>query len=219
MIRRATEGGGCSCVFCWARSTALVLGACAQQAPAPLTGEALVARGDYLVNGVVLCGDCHTPHRRRNVRRIETRRLQGAPNFRRARRRNLRDLSRRRLRAGRRTTREEQFIAFLQTGVRPDGSHPRPPMPPYRLNEEDARAVAAYIRSLPAAAQCSKRALHVQCARNCARAFQCDHNLCSELDATRAMGIPFACRKTSAPSAGSRSHCSCSTQHLGHGAR
>jgi mono/diheme cytochrome c family protein len=46
---------------------------------------------------------------------------------------------------------EEQFISFLQTGVRPDGSHPRPPMPPYRLNEEDARAVAAYIRSLPSA--------------------------------------------------------------------
>jgi mono/diheme cytochrome c family protein len=48
---------------------------------------------------------------------------------------------------------DEQFIAFLQTGVRPDGSHPRPPMPPYRLNEDDARAVNAYIRSLPATAQ------------------------------------------------------------------
>jgi hypothetical protein len=26
-------------------------------------------------------------------------------------------------------------------------------MPPYRLNEEDARAVSAYIRSLPVAAE------------------------------------------------------------------
>ena len=46
---------------------------------------------------------------------------------------------------------EEQFIAFLQTGVRPDGSQTRPPMPPYRLNEDDARAVAAYIATLPQA--------------------------------------------------------------------
>jgi len=122
------------------------LGACAQE-PAPLTGEALVARGDYLVNNVVLCGDCHTPMGPQGP--DETRKLQGGPNV---------------------TSplveipwatvvpsiagipehyTEEQFIAFLQTGVRPDGSHPRPPMPPYRLNEDDARAVAAYIRSLP----------------------------------------------------------------------
>jgi len=46
---------------------------------------------------------------------------------------------------------EEQFISFLQTGVRPDGSHPNPPMPQYRLNEEDARAVAAYISTVPRA--------------------------------------------------------------------
>jgi cytochrome c553 len=46
---------------------------------------------------------------------------------------------------------EEQFVSFLQTGVRPDGSHPLPPMPPYRLNDEDARAVAAYIATLPRA--------------------------------------------------------------------
>jgi hypothetical protein len=46
---------------------------------------------------------------------------------------------------------QEQFTSFLQTGVRPDGSHPRPPMPPYRLNEDDARAVTAYIATLPPA--------------------------------------------------------------------
>jgi len=125
---------------------ALMLGACAQQ-DAPLTGQALVARGDYLVNGVVLCGDCHTP-RDQTMALDETRKLQGgqippsgppdvfatfAPP----------------LAGGPANFSEEQFISFLQTGVRPDGSHPRPPMPPYRLNEEDARAVAAYIRSLP----------------------------------------------------------------------
>ncbi|MGD9981539.1 MAG: cytochrome c [Hyphomonadaceae bacterium] len=127
------------------------LGGCAPQAPAELTGEALVARGDYLVNGVVLCGDCHTP-RLENMAPDETRRLQGseippsgppevfatiAPP----------------IAGGPVNYTEDQFVAFLQTGVRPDGSQPRPPMPPYRLNEDDARAVNAYIRSLPAAAQ------------------------------------------------------------------
>jgi mono/diheme cytochrome c family protein len=123
------------------------LGACTQQPAAPLTGDALVQRGDYLVNNVVLCGDCHTPHGPQGPD-LEHR-LQGGPNV---------------------TTptipipwadvvpsiagipehyTEAQFITFLQTGVRPDGSHPRPPMPPYRLNEDDARAVSAYIATLP----------------------------------------------------------------------
>ena len=127
---------------------ALMVGACSQQ-DAALTGQALVERGDYLVNGVVLCGDCHTP-RDQNMAPIESRALQGAelppsgppevfatiapP-----------------IAGGPVNFTEEQFVSFLQTGVRPDGSHPRPPMPPYRLNEEDARAVAADIASLPAA--------------------------------------------------------------------
>jgi mono/diheme cytochrome c family protein len=113
-----------------ATAAALALGACSPQ-PAVLTGEALLQRGDYLVNGVVLCGDCHTPRAEGGE--------SGPP-----------DLSRR-LHGGPANYSEEQFIAMLQTGVRPDGSHPRPPMPPYRLNEEDARAVSTYIRSLPTA--------------------------------------------------------------------
>lgn len=121
------------------------LGACAQPAAAP-SQQALVERGDYLVNSVVLCGDCHTP-RLENMASDESRALHGfeiggpptmatyAPAI-----------------AGIPANyTDEQFIAFLQTGVRPDGSHPRPPMPPYRLNDDDARAVAAYIATLPPA--------------------------------------------------------------------
>lgn len=134
-----------------AAAAALLLSACAQEAATPeaLTGDALLARGEYLVEGVVLCGDCHTPRAEGSMEPDLTRRLQGATipmppplatvapplaglpaNY-----------------------TEEQFIAFLQTGVRPDGTHPMPPMPPYRLNEEDARAVSAYIASLPRAAE------------------------------------------------------------------
>lgn len=125
---------------------ALMLGACAQQ-DAPLTGEALVARGDYLVNGVVLCGDCHTP-RLENMESDQTRRLQGA-NIGESGPPDVFASYAPPLAGGPANYTDEQFVAFLQTGVRPDGSHPRPPMPPYRLNEEDAQAVAAYIRSLP----------------------------------------------------------------------
>ena len=48
---------------------------------------------------------------------------------------------------------EEQFAAFLQTGVRPNGQHALPPMPQFRMNEEDATAIAAYISTLPRAQQ------------------------------------------------------------------
>ncbi|MBX9747383.1 MAG: c-type cytochrome [Hyphomonadaceae bacterium] len=121
------------------------LAACAQQDPVQLSGAALVERGDYLVNGVVLCGDCHTP-RLPDMSPDTARHLQGAdigagpPGF--------AQIAPPLAGAPAGYT-EEQFIAFLQTGVRPDGSQPRPPMPPYRLNQEDARAVAAYIATLP----------------------------------------------------------------------
>lgn len=127
-------------------AAATMLAACSPQAPVE-TPEALLERGEYLVERVVLCGDCHTPLGADGTW-DESRKLQGAPlqvppplaNF-------APEI------AGRPANyTEEQFISFIQTGVRPDGTHPRPPMPPYRLNEEDARAVAAYITSLPKAA-------------------------------------------------------------------
>jgi hypothetical protein len=44
----------------------------------------------------------------------------------------------------------EQLVKLLATGIRPDGSMPRPPMPPYRFSHNGALAVMAYIRSLRA---------------------------------------------------------------------
>ncbi|NUM56462.1 MAG: c-type cytochrome [Candidatus Hydrogenedentes bacterium] len=43
----------------------------------------------------------------------------------------------------------EDVAHLLQTGIwRPTNSRPRPPMPPFRLSDEDAEAVVAYLRSL-----------------------------------------------------------------------
>ena len=124
-----------------------LMGACAPRQPAEMTQEQLVARGEYLVNNIGGCNDCHTPMTPQGP--DTSRALQGstlifaptvqipwapvAPA----------------IAGGPAGYTDEQFVVFLQTGVRPDGSHPLPPMPAFRFNEEDARAVAAYIATLP----------------------------------------------------------------------
>jgi cytochrome c553 len=127
----------------------MALVACAPQQPAELTQEELVARGEYLVNNIGGCNDCHTPMTPQGPDMAQS--LQGAT-------------------LGFAPTvpipwapvappiagipahyTQEQFAAFLQTGLRPDGSHPLPPMPAFRLNEADARAMTAYIATLPSA--------------------------------------------------------------------
>jgi len=136
--------------YVFAVFASLLLAACSQQQPAPLTGAALVERGAYLVNNIGGCNDCHTPMTPQGPDTSLA--LQGselpfaptvpipswasyAPPI-------------AGIPAG---YTEEQFAAFMQTGLRPDGSRPRPPMPYFRLNEDDARAMTAYIATLPAA--------------------------------------------------------------------
>jgi len=41
------------------------------------------------------------------------------------------------------------MVKFLTTGVDPDGMRANPPMPAYRLDARDARAVISYLKSLP----------------------------------------------------------------------
>ncbi len=143
-------------LICTAAVAAIVAG-CSQsadtaaQAAAEPTREARIEHGRYLVNQVGMCIDCHTP-------RLETgeldpeRWLQGAtldfaptvemPVW--------ADVSPALAGALAGYT-EDELVAFLVAGaVRADGTRPRPPMPPYKLNEDDARAVAAYLASLPA---------------------------------------------------------------------
>lgn len=123
----------------------VLLGACTQT-PAPLTGAALIERGKYLTEAIGGCNDCHTPMTPQGP--DMSRSLQGA------------DLMFRptiempwaphapALAGIPAHFTEAQFAEFLQTGVRPDGSRPLPPMPHYRFNAEDARAVAAFVASV-----------------------------------------------------------------------
>ncbi|HET7535037.1 MAG TPA: c-type cytochrome [Candidatus Didemnitutus sp.] len=114
---------------------------------ATTTESPVVQRGRYLVNNVGLCADCHSP-RNEKGEYIRAQWLMGAP-----------------LAfaptvpmpawspaappiAGLPSMSERDARHFLMTGQRPDGSTPRPPMPEFRFSEEDAAAVAAYLKSL-----------------------------------------------------------------------
>jgi hypothetical protein len=110
-------------------------------------GAQSITRGKYLVERTSLCNDCHTP-RDEKGQLIMAQSLQGAP-------------------IGSQPIHPmpwadtappiaglpahftpEQMVTFLQTGKRPDGSMPRPPMPPYRFSYEDALAVTAYLHAM-----------------------------------------------------------------------
>lgn len=109
--------------------------------------DALRARGAYIVNGVAGCNDCHSP-RTRQGQLVRGRELSGSPLL------FVNTVpmpwanAAPKIRGLPEGWTEGQLARFLQNGKRPNGSEARPPMPPYRMNAADARAVAAYIHSL-----------------------------------------------------------------------
>jgi mono/diheme cytochrome c family protein len=130
-------------------------GAAAQQpasppaagAPAAAAPAAGAARGEYLVHSVAMCVQCHSP-RNRQGELLQARLLEGgsvpvqspyagprwaftAPNLKRIPGYN-----------------EEELVRLLSVGVTRLGGTPRGPMPPFRMSEEDARAIWSYLRSL-----------------------------------------------------------------------
>ena len=114
------------------------------------SSTASVARGKYLVESVALCGDCHTP-RSPKGEPIQEQWLKGAPlgfqpivpmpvwadkapNI-----------------AGLPGWEKDTAIRFLMTGIASNNLPPRPPMPSYRFNVQDAQAIVAYLKSLATA--------------------------------------------------------------------
>jgi mono/diheme cytochrome c family protein len=109
--------------------------------------DQLTARGKYLVENVCKCADCHTPMTATGEPDL-TRWLMGstliftpkapiphwvdaAPAI-----------------AGLPGWQDQDAVALLMTGNRPDGTPLNPPMPQFRFAKDDARAVVAYLRSL-----------------------------------------------------------------------
>ena len=124
----------------------------AQKAAAPMTQAAKIERGEYLTT-IMACNDCHTPGT-----------FFGSPDFGRklagselgwvgpwgtSYARNLTPDPE----TGLGNWSEDDIVKTIRTGQRPDGSEVLPPMPwPMytNLTDEDAHAIAAYLKSLPA---------------------------------------------------------------------
>jgi RNA polymerase sigma factor (sigma-70 family) len=108
---------------------------------------ALVNRGAYLTNEVARCGDCHTPRDARGKLDM-SRHLQGAPIWFTPKVKPKGEWENRApditISGKAAKWSEEKMTKFLSTGEKSDA-----PMPAYRLSVEDARAVSAYLRSLP----------------------------------------------------------------------
>ena len=124
-----------------------VSSACVAQKAGGGKPEGLVTRGKYLVEGVAMCGTCHTP---RNSSRDpdQARALDGAalwllP----AQPTSDWPLKAPRI-AGSPAASDEELIRLLTTGIWKDGSRLRAPMPQFRMTREDAESVVAYLRSL-----------------------------------------------------------------------
>jgi len=109
----------------------------------------LVARGKYLVEGVALCGRCHTPVDDTGEP-DRARWLMGAPVELRSTV-PVRDwaIVAPRL-AGLPPGTDAEFMMLLMTGVSRTGRPPQPPMPRFQMTHADAEAVLAYLKSLKA---------------------------------------------------------------------
>ena len=117
------------------------------EASAPISDPAAVARGRYLTHDVAMCVQCHSP-------RDEKGEIQRGDEFRGApiplaspfhglpwaiRAPNLRGLE---------GFSDEMILRLLREGIAHTGAAPQSPMPPFRMTQEDAKAIVAYLRSL-----------------------------------------------------------------------
>ena len=106
-----------------------------------------VERGQYVVMQVAMCYQCHSPRTERGLI-IEERLLEGAPVPVERPYRDMEWASAAPHLAGMPGYDEDALVRLLTTGIGRNGVRPRLPMPPFRMSEEDARAVFAYLNSL-----------------------------------------------------------------------
>jgi|SRR5579862_1410526 len=114
--------------------------------PLPTT-QAEVARGKYIVEDVAMCGECHTP---RNADGSLDRRhgLQGAPVFLQPPKPDPDWPIKAPRIGGNPPASDEDMVKLLTTGNWTNGKPLRFPMMPFRMNEADAKAVVAYLKTV-----------------------------------------------------------------------
>ena len=119
----------------------------AAKAQTASAGGSDVARGKYIVEGVALCGQCHTPvDSEGNPDR--RRWLQGGPVPWQSSRQNANWPQMVPRIGGIPPAPDEDMVKLLTTGIWTTGARLRAPMPQFRMNVSDAQAVVAYLKSL-----------------------------------------------------------------------
>jgi mono/diheme cytochrome c family protein len=110
---------------------------------------AQIERGRYLANDVALCVVCHSPKDQAG-NPIREQAFHGGVIPARATYNGMKPWASNAPALGPMAGGAPDDVAYLlQTGIwRPTGQSPKAPMPPFRLSEEDANAVVAYLRSL-----------------------------------------------------------------------
>jgi hypothetical protein len=109
-----------------------------------------VQRGQYLVENVAMCGECHTP--RDSQGQIDNARwLEGAPMWFTPVVSQPDWAYRAPALAGLPSFTDADMSMILEKGLQPTGRPIRPPMHVFHMTHEDTMAVIAYLRSLPAA--------------------------------------------------------------------
>jgi len=122
-------------------------------APAATSDHAkVVARGKYLVTEVAKCQECHTP-RDANGNEDDSRWLQGAPVWIMPVHHTSNWAMNAPAIAGFLGFTDQDGYKIFEQGMGPNGITIRPPMHIYHMNHEDAVAIIAYLRSLPAPPQ------------------------------------------------------------------
>jgi len=127
-------------------SLGLALTACDAKKEGPK--ESPVERGRYIVTRVGMCIDCHSPWKEGHPdpdhpmagSKLGFAPLGPVPEWQTAAP----------ALAGLGDRTDDEVIKVLTAGIKANGKPPRPPMPPIRLTDEDARAVVAFLRSLKA---------------------------------------------------------------------
>ena len=107
-----------------------------------------VERGKYLVEEVAKCGECHTPRDAQGNLDMHAW-LQGAPVWIMPVRPIPNWADHVPPLAGLPNYTDEQMERVLEKGVGPQGETLRPPMHIYHMNAGDAKAIIAYLKSLP----------------------------------------------------------------------
>lgn len=107
-----------------------------------------IQRGKYLVEEVAKCAECHTP-RDANGNLDPQAWLQGAPIWIMPVRHIADWADNVPAIAGLPSFTDEQMERVLEKGIGPQGEVLRPPMHIYHMNPADAKAIIAYLKSLP----------------------------------------------------------------------